>query len=67
MRLTTTFKRLFRKLSIQELIAAELADASRELLTAETAVEFSASVVQYNLNRIARLRKRLIEENQRSN
>jgi len=54
-------KEPFRKPSPLELIAAELDESHREKLTAETAVEYAQSIVDYNVNRIARLNKRLDE------
>jgi hypothetical protein len=44
-----------------ELIAEELADAHMEKLSAETAVEYAQSVVDYNVTRIERLNKRMEE------
>lgn len=54
-------KEPFKKPSPLELIAAELDESHREKLTAETAVEYAQSIVDYNVNRIARLNKRLDE------
>ena len=51
----------FRKPSPLEMIAAELDESHREKLTAETAVEYSQSIVDYNVTRIERLNKRLEE------
>ena len=55
------FKDPFRKPSPLELIAAELDESHREKLTAETAVEYAQSIVDYNVNRIERLNKRMEE------
>jgi hypothetical protein len=51
----------FRKPSPLEVIATELAHAHLEKLEAETAVEYAQSVVDYNVNRIARLNARMEE------
>jgi len=51
----------FKKPTPLEVIAAELSDAHLEKLDAETAVEFSQSIVDYNTTRIARLNARLEE------
>jgi hypothetical protein len=51
----------FRKPSPLEVIATELADAHLSKLEAETACEYAQSIVDYNVNRIARLNKRLDE------
>lgn len=51
----------FRKPSPLEVIATELAHAHLEKLEAETAVEYAQSVVDYNVNRIARLNARVEE------
>ena len=54
-------KEPFKKPTPLEMIAAELADAHLEKLNAETAVEYAQSIVDYNVNRIARLNARLEE------
>ena len=54
-------KEPFKKPTPLEMIAAELADAHLEKLNAETAVEYAQSIVDYNINRIARLNARLEE------
>ena len=54
-------KEPFKRPTPLEMIAAELADAHLEKLNAETAVEFSQSIVDYNVTRIARLNARLEE------
>ena len=54
-------KEPFKKPSPLEMIAAELADAHLEKLSAETAVEYAQSIVDYNVTRIARLNARLEE------
>jgi hypothetical protein len=51
----------FKKPSPLEMIATELAHAHLEKLEAETAVEYAQSVVDYNVNRIARLNARVEE------
>lgn len=60
-RLMELMKEPFRKPSPLEMIAAELSDAHLEKLSAETAVEYAQSVVDYNVTRIARLNLRLDE------
>lgn len=54
-------KNYLRDITPVELIARELAQAHLEKLQAETAVEYSQSIVDYNVNRITRLNKRLDE------
>ena len=54
-------KEPFKKPSPLEMIAAELADAHLEKLSAETAVEYAQSIVDYNMTRIERLNKRVEE------
>jgi len=53
------FKKPFAKPTPLEIIAAELAEAHMEKLSAETAVEYAQSIVDYNLARIKRLNKHL--------
>ena len=55
------FKDPFRKPSPLEMIATELAEAHLSKLEAETAVEYTQSIVDYNVNRITRLNSRLDE------
>lgn len=54
-------KEPFKKPTPLEMIAIELSDAHLEKLTAETAVEYAQSIVDYNVTRIARLNLRLDE------
>ena len=54
-------KEPFKRPTPLEMIASELADAHLEKLTAETAVEYAQSIVDYNTTRIARLNARLEE------
>jgi hypothetical protein len=51
----------FKKPSPLEMIATELAHAHLEKLEAETAVEYTQSIVDYNVTRIERLNKRVEE------
>lgn len=44
-----------------EMAARELVEAQRAKLEAESACEYAASMIQYNDDRIERLRKRLTE------
>lgn len=60
-RLMELLKEPFRKPSPLEVIASELAHAHLEKLEAETACEYAQSVVDYNVNRIARLNARMGE------
>ena len=60
-KLLTLLREPFRKPSPLEVIATELAHAHLEKLEAETAVEYAQSVVDYNVNRIARLNARMEE------
>jgi len=52
-------KELCRPKTINEIIAKELREAHIKKLEAESAVEYAASIVQYNQDRIQRLEKRL--------
>lgn len=54
-------KDLFRRHTLLEVVAKELADAQLEKLNAERSVEYAQSLVSYNEKRIARLTKRLAE------
>ena len=60
-KLMALMKEPFRKPSPLEVIATELAHAHLEKLEAETAVEYAQSIVDYNVNRIARLNARMEE------
>ena len=52
---------LFRRVSLGEVMARELADAELQLLAAESAREFATSAVSMNQARIARLKNKLVE------
>jgi len=54
-------KEPFKRPTPLEMIATELADAHMEKLSAETAVEYAQSIVDYNVTRITRLNSRLDE------
>jgi hypothetical protein len=54
-------KDLIKPKTINEIIAKELREAVIRKLEAESAVEYAASVVTYNVERIARLQRRLKE------
>jgi len=54
-------KEPFKKPTPLEMIAAELFEAHISKLEAETAVEYAQSIVDYNVNRIERLNKRMEE------
>lgn len=54
-------KEPFKKPTPLEMIAAELAEAHLAKLEAETAVEYTQSIVDYNVTRITRLNARLDE------
>jgi len=60
-KLMTLMREPFKKPSPLEMIATELAHAHLEKLEAETAVEYAQSVVDYNVNQIARLNARVEE------
>ena len=60
-RLLTLMREPFKKPTPLEMIAAELAHAHLEKLEAETAVEYTQSIVDYNVTRIERLNKRVEE------
>jgi len=55
------FKDPFRKPSPLEIIASELSEAHLAKLEAETAVEYTQSIVDYNVTRITRLNSRMDE------
>ena len=54
-------KEPFKKPTPLEMIATELAEAHMEKLSAETAVEYAQSIVDYNVVRITRLNSRMDE------
>lgn len=54
-------KELTKPKTINEIIAKELREAIIKKLEAESAVEYAASIVTYNVERIARLNRRLEE------
>ena len=54
-------KEPFKRPTPLEMIATELADAHMEKLSAETAVEYAQSIVDYNVVRITRLNSRMDE------
>ena len=54
-------KELIKPKTINEIIAKELREAVIKKLEAESAVEYAASIVTYNVERIERLEKRLHE------
>lgn len=53
--------KLFRKPSPALLVATELENAQRELLTAQTGLEYAQSIVAYNQKRVERLLATKIE------
>lgn len=57
------FKRAMRKLSPNEMAAAELAEAELRLLESETGREYADAMVAYNTKRVARLKKFLATAN----
>jgi tRNA(Phe) wybutosine-synthesizing methylase Tyw3 len=54
-------KELIKAKTINEIIAKELREAVIKKLEAESAVEYATSIVTYNVERIARLQRRLKE------
>ena len=54
-------KEPFKKPTPLQVIAEELAEAHLAKLQAETGVEYAQSIVDYNVNRIERLNKRVGE------
>ena len=60
-KLLNLLKEPFKRPTPLEMIASELARAHLEKLEAETAVEYAQSIVDYNVNRIARLNARVQE------
>jgi hypothetical protein len=54
-------KELMKPKPISEIIEKEMREAVIKKLEAESAVEYAASIVTYNVERIARLQRRLKE------
>lgn len=52
-------KRMFRKLSPVEIASAELVEAQVSLLEAHTGHEYAQAMVNYNKQRVDRLRKQI--------
>ena len=50
------FKKVFRTPSAEMLAAQELENAKRELLNAQSALEYAAAMVEYHTSRIQRLK-----------
>lgn len=50
------FRKMFNQLTPAELMAQELAEAERELLAAQTAVDYANAMVAYQKARIDRLK-----------
>lgn len=61
-RLITSIRAAFRALTPLEMAAIELLEAQRSELEAQSAVEFSQSIVTYNRQRIARLKAYIAKE-----
>jgi len=53
-------KDILRARTIHEVIAKELQEAHLRKLEAETAAEYASAAIQYNEDRISRLKKRLL-------
>ena len=53
------FKKTFTRQTAVQIIATELAEAELALLRAETGVEYASALVDYNKNRIKRLKAHL--------
>ena len=53
------FRKMFNQLTRAELMAQELAEAERELLVAQTAVDYTNAMVAYQKARIDRLKSLL--------
>lgn len=54
-------KKFFSKPSVLDTAKAELYEAQQKLMEAQTGLEYAAAMVEYNTNRVARL-KTLIEQ-----
>lgn len=54
----------FKEPSADVLAVIELEDAKRQLLAAQSALEYAASMVDYNTSRVARLEQRVKESAQ---
>jgi hypothetical protein len=59
-------KDILRPKTIYEVINTELQEAYLRKLEAETAAEYAHAAMQYNEDRIARLKKRLIEHKEQA-
>ena len=57
-------KDILRARTIHEVIAKELQEAHLRKLEAETAAEYASAAIQYNEDRISRLKTRLLEHTQ---
>lgn len=53
---------IFRRPTLAELAAQELAEAQVKLLEAHTGQEFAASIISYNQTRIKRLKEFLVSQ-----
>ena len=62
MTIWTEMTDMFRARTTLQLAAAELAEAERSLLIAETGLEYAGSQVSYNKARITRLRRYLADQ-----
>lgn len=62
--ISETWKTLTRTISPTEMAAKELAEAELRLLEAQSAVEYAKSIVDYNEQRIKRLRKFISSTNE---
>ena len=61
MKFINWIRRMYTPATCEELMARELDAARRDLLLAETAVEYAESIVIYNKQRIERLTEALKE------
>lgn len=62
--ISETWKIVTRTISPTEMAAKELAEAELRLLEAQSAVEYAKSIVDYNEQRIKRLRKFISSTNE---
>ena len=62
--ISETWKIITRTISPTEMAAKELAEAELRLLEAQSAVEYAKSIVDYNEQRIKRLRKFITSTNE---
>ena len=56
------YKKMFRTPSAETLAAQELEEAKRQLLSAQTALDYAKAMVEYRTRQIDRLKTMLVQE-----